>query len=222
MGSDADSTKDPYHHFQSLTRWDDVRAWRKAQRVRLVALRENRSIKERGADRASIIRLLRQHGPDMAGKPVGFYWPMKGEVDLRPFIRKLLSCGIVPALPVIIGANQALEFWLWEPRKKLCSRGLWSIPAPAERNLVYPFFLFVPLLGFDDSGYRLGHGGGYYDLTLASLRPQPLTIGVGYEFGRLPTIFPQAHDIPMDGIVTESGLTMYSAGKVESNKKKPT
>ena len=54
--------------------------------------------------------------------------------------------------------------------------------------------------------YRLGYGGGYYDRTLAAMSPKPLTIGVGCELGRLATIHPQAHDIPMDAIVTEAGV----------------
>jgi 5-formyltetrahydrofolate cyclo-ligase len=65
--------------------------------------------------------------------------------------------------------------------------------------------LIVPLLGFDAAGYRLGYGGGYYDRTLAAMAPRPLSIGVGYELGRLDTIHPQAHDIPLDAIVTENG-----------------
>ena len=62
----------------------------------------------------------------------------------------------------------------------------------------------VPLLGFDGQGYRLGYGGGNYDRTLAAAMPAPpLTIGVGFEIGRLETIHPQPHDVPMDLIVTE-------------------
>ena len=63
----------------------------------------------------------------------------------------------------------------------------------------------MPLVGFDAQGYRLGYGGGYFDRTLAALARKPLTIGVGFEFARLPTIRPQPHDIPMDFIVTEAG-----------------
>jgi 5-formyltetrahydrofolate cyclo-ligase len=77
--------------------------------------------------------------------------------------------------------------------------------------------LLVPLVGFDAKGYRLGHGGGYYDRTLASLVQKPLSIGVGYELGRLETIYPQSHDIPMDVIVNESGVEQFGACDLNSN-----
>ena len=46
-----------------------------------------------------------------------------------------------------------------------------------------PQHSLVPLLAFDDDGYRLGYGGGFYDRTLAALRGDGagpfLAIGVG-------------------------------------------
>jgi 5-formyltetrahydrofolate cyclo-ligase len=46
---------------------------------------------------------------------------------------------------------------------------------------------------------------------LASLSPKPVAIGVGYERGRLASIYPQAHDIPMSAIVTESEFRWHEA-----------
>ena len=100
-------------------------------------------------------------------------------------------------------------------------RGIWNIPVPHEKNPVSPGTLLVPLLGFDAAGYRLGHGGGYYDRTLASVTERPLTIGVGYEFGRLETIYPQAHDIPMDAVVTESGVERLSLATTQLRSAQP-
>jgi 5-formyltetrahydrofolate cyclo-ligase len=69
--------------------------------------------------------------------------------------------------------------------------------------------LLVPLVGFDGRGYRLGYGGGFYDRTLTALSPKPLAIGVGYELGRLATIHPQPHDVPMNALVTEAGVVHF-------------
>ena len=84
--------------------------------------------------------------------------------------------------------------------------GVYDIPYPAEGPAVAPQVLLVPLLGFDEAGYRLGYGAGYYDRTIASFAEKPLLIGVGFELGRLATIYPQPHDIPMDVVITERGV----------------
>ena len=81
-----------------------------------------------------------------------------------------------------------------------------GIPTPQDSDVVIPKAAIVPLNGFDLQSYRLGYGGGYFDRTLAALEFRPLTLGVGFEIGRLSTIYPQAHDIPMDFIVTEAGI----------------
>jgi 5-formyltetrahydrofolate cyclo-ligase len=99
-----------------------------------------------------------------------------------------------------------LEFWRWEVGTRLKRQDVWGIPVPAERILSQPEVLLAPFIGFDEAGYRLGHGGGYYDRTLASLDPRPFVIGVGLERGRLESIYPQPHDIPLDMIVTEAGV----------------
>jgi 5-formyltetrahydrofolate cyclo-ligase len=74
---------------------------------------------------------------------------------------------------------------------------------------VTPDAVLIALVGFDAAGYRLGYGAGYYDRTLADLTARGLphtAIGVGFELGRVETIFPHAHDVPMDIVVTEAGV----------------
>jgi 5-formyltetrahydrofolate cyclo-ligase len=135
---------------------------------------------------------MRQSFPELREACIGFYWPFQGEIDLRPLIQSFLPVGARAALPVVVEKGKPLEFWLWHPKMKL-ERGIWNIPIPCERNPVQPTILLVPLVGFDAKGYRLGHGGGYYDRTLSSLAKKPLCIGVGYELGRLKTIHPQTY-----------------------------
>jgi 5-formyltetrahydrofolate cyclo-ligase len=67
-------------------------------------------------------------------------------------------------------------------------------------------------VGFDAANFRLGYGGGFFDRTLASLSPRPYAIGIGYELGRLATLRPLPHDLPMDAIVTEAGVQLRAPG----------
>jgi 5-formyltetrahydrofolate cyclo-ligase len=98
-----------------------------------------------------------------------------------------------------------LQYWRWQPGMAM-ERGFWNIPVPATREAVKPGLVIAPLVGFDDQGYRLGYGGGYFDRTLAALQPRPFAVGAGLETMRLATIHPQPHDIPMALIVTEKGI----------------
>lgn len=82
-------------------------------------------------------------------------------------------------------------------------KGIWNIPIPKERNVLIPDVVIVPLVGFDESVFRLGYGGGHFDRTLAATTPRPHAIGLGYEDSAPRTIYPQPHDIPLDVIVRE-------------------
>ena len=114
-------------------------------------------------------------------------------------------------LPAVAGAGLPLLFREWLPGAQM-ERGAGNIPFPADGAAVLPTILVAPLVGFDSAGYQLGYGGGFLDRTLAHLRPRPLAIGVGYPFGLISTIYPQAQDIPMDWIVTGSGALMRRPG----------
>ncbi|HEX5420973.1 MAG TPA: 5-formyltetrahydrofolate cyclo-ligase [Gammaproteobacteria bacterium] len=197
--------------------WNEINQWRKAKRSELLAerLALSREARERAA--SGIVEQLKRHGPPALHRSVGFYWPIKGEPDLRAFVRELIEQGAEAALPVVVAKNQPLEFWRWEIGTRLKRQSVWGIPVPAERIPAQPAVLLAPFIGFDEAGYRLGHGGGYYDRTLASLGSRPFVIGVGLESGRLETIYPQPHDIPLDMIVTEAGVLHGTAARPELN-----
>lgn len=188
--------------------WSSIEAWRKATRKDLIARRTGVPATERRKAEHAIFKRIRSAIPEPGEQVVGFYWPIKGEVDLRPLLQDLLKLDAQAALPVVVEKNQPLEFWEWH-RETRMSRGTWRIPIPGSRKPVQPTVLLIPLLGFDATGHRLGYGGGYYDRTLAAFRLMPMTIGVGYSFGRLSTIYPQAHDIPLDAVVTEVDCTHF-------------
>ncbi|TDH59943.1 5-formyltetrahydrofolate cyclo-ligase [Dankookia rubra] len=192
--------------------WAEVRSWRKAQRASLVAQCLGAGRAEREGWNSTITAHL-EGLPALAGPTgtVGFYWPFKGEYDPRPLARLLHARGVRLALPVVVERARPVAFRAWWPGMRM-RPGVWNIPVPDEGDWVRPEALLVPLLGFDPQGYRLGYGGGYYDRTLAAARPTPpLAIGVGFEVGRLETIHPQPHDVPMDLIVTERRVFRGSA-----------
>jgi 5,10-methenyltetrahydrofolate synthetase len=184
---------------------NEIKAWRKAQRVALIDRRAavDAALRRRWNERMT--RLLEQGFPVLAGRVVAFCWPYKGEFDARFAVRYWRDRGATAALPEVVAKAQPLRFRKWWPGAPT-TPGVYDIPVPAGTDVVVPEAAVVPMNGFDEQGYRLGYGGAYFDRTLAAFDPRPLAIGVSFEFARLPTIFPQPYDIPMDFVVTEAGI----------------
>ena len=184
--------------------WTKIRAWRKAERERLLALRQGLPPGDRHRSGAEIETRLRDLIATRPGT-LGIYWPFRAEFDPRGLIDWAVAEGRGVALPVVVDKKGPLEYRAWRPGETLVD-GVWNIPVPEKREIVTPAVVLAPVVGFDRECYRLGYGGGYFDRTLAALKPKPLAIGVGFEVQALETIHPQPFDVPMDLIVTETGI----------------
>jgi 5-formyltetrahydrofolate cyclo-ligase len=155
--------------------------------------------------KARVLEVLARYRPHT----VGFYWPLPGEFDARAAMGAWLAGDArrQAALPVIAMKGHALAFHAWAPDTPMRD-GAHRIPEPRNTPAVLPDLLLVPCVGFDDDGYRLGYGGGYYDRTLAAWpgTVKPVTVGVAYEACRIAALPHELHDVPLDAIVTETQL----------------
>ena len=147
---------------------------------------------------------------------LGIYWPVRAEIDLRALARAHLDAGGHVVMPAVTSKGTPVEFRSWHERVPM-GRDACNIPVPAERVLLEPDVLLVPLVGFDSQHYRLGYGGGYYDRTLAARALRPFCIGLGFEQARLASILPQPHDIAMDLIITEASAPNASQDRAGAN-----
>lgn len=189
----------------ALQNWPQIRDWRKERRAALIARRIAVPPDTLKQWNEAITELIASGFPMLAVMTVGFCWPFKNEFDARFVIRRFRDRGAVAALPAVVAKASPLQFRTWWPGAPM-TPGVYAIPVPDGTELVVPDAAIVPMNGFDEQGYRLGYGGGYFDRTLAATAPRPLAIGVGFEFARMPTIQPQPHDIAMDFVVTEAGI----------------
>lgn len=197
-----------------MTTPHDIGQWRKARRSELLSRRVAVTADRHCRWNKTITQLLAEGFPVLQGMLVGFYWPYQGEFDPRFAIRRLRECGARAALPAVVQKSAPLQFREWWPGAHM-TKGVFGLPVPDGTGVVRPEALLIPPVGFDSQGYRLGYGGGYFDRTLAAMVPQPLKIGVAFELSRIPTIYPQSHDVPMDFIVTEAGVHHVSEHGLE-------
>lgn len=196
---DAATSADDGHDGQAAI---DVARWRRSQRKDLIGARMATAAESRSRAAQRIAARLDVEIGEMRGRCVGIYWPFRAEPDLRAWAATVVERGGRLALPAVVEKTRPLTFRQWAPGDRL-ERGVWNIPVPAEGDEIAPDTIVSPLVGYDEAGYRLGYGGGFYDRTLAAMREKPLAIGVGFTLSRLPTIYPQWHDVPMDRIIVE-------------------
>ncbi len=141
------------------------------------------------------------------GAAVGGFWPLEGEIDIRPLLHALADAGHDVLLPVTPPRGQALSYRRWHPGAVLLP-GRFGTRHP-DGAAGTPEVLLVPLLAFDASCHRLGYGGGYYDRTIAAL-PGVRTVGCAFAAQRVDAVPVLPHDAPLDAVVTEAGVIVRS------------
>ena len=134
---------------------------------------------------------------------VGGFWPLEGEIDIRPLLHGLVAGGRDVLLPETPPRGQPLTFRRWQPSTSLQS-GRFGTQYPDGPEAT-PDVLLVPLLAFDARCHRLGYGGGYYDRTIAGL-PGIRTIGCAFAAQQVDAVPVLPHDIPLDAVATEAGI----------------
>jgi 5-formyltetrahydrofolate cyclo-ligase len=151
--------------------------------------------------------LLTEHvmrdAPPAADAVVAGFWPLAGEIDIRPLLVALADCGHAVLLPFTPKRGLPLDFRRWRPGDDMAS-GRLGTPIPLGEPMV-PSFLLVPLLAFDRRGHRLGYGAGYYDRTLAAL-PGARTLGCAFAAQELDSVPVGPQDVALAAIATERGI----------------
>ncbi len=186
-------------------------------RAHYTMLRDQISPEQRcKAERAIQDRLFSLHAWASATLVCG-YIPIKSELELLPVWQRAKADGKDYALPVTLTAategrmifrrlrNEAPDvlrparFGILEPPPSCPALSLEEFSAETA-------LMILPGLAFDDRGFRIGYGGGYYDRFLSSLSEQGIriiTVGLAFSVCR-PSLLPcDPHDRPVDYVIDE-------------------
>jgi 5-formyltetrahydrofolate cyclo-ligase len=188
---------------------DALRGEMRQRRARLSPRQQQRS-----SDR--ICELLLRDLRFRRARTVGVYFSVAGEIDITPLISHLWSWERTVCLPVISTRGRGMVFHRVDPETDM-RVDRYGIPAPTGSGLVHRReidLLLAPIVAFDASGHRIGMGAGYFDRYLAGLRhrrrpARPRVIGCAYGFQEVPAIPARPWDIPLDAVVTETGIRTF-------------
>lgn len=188
----------------------------------VIARRDALDLDLRAAKSAAICaRLIELLGRLDAAAPhtVAIYAAMGSEVDPAAFAAAAVKRGWRVAYPCMLSAIDAAACG-----QRMCMRAVAADDASAAPFITHPTRTFaaadigsnrfpivpaealnmivVPLVAFDQTGARLGYGGGCYDRYLSTLSATCQIIGIAFDEQRVDHIPTDAHDLPLPHIIS--------------------
>lgn len=188
----------------------------------MIARRDDLDLDVRAAKSADIYaRLVELLGRLDAAAPrtVAVYAAMGSEADPAAFAAAAAARGWRVAYPCMLSAAEATACG-----QRMCMRAVAADDASAAPFIAHPARAFaatdidsdrfpivpaealdmivVPLVAFDQTGARLGYGGGCYDRYLSMLSPACQIIGIAFDEQHVDHIPIDAHDLPLPHIIS--------------------
>ena len=150
---------------------------------------------------------------------IAVYAALPWELDTAPLIALAAARGCRIYLPRIDRqrAARGMRFVPMQGPRRRNRLGIEEPEGAVTLGARWLDVVFLPLVGFDRGGVRLGTGGGFYDRAFAfrhwrSVWHAPRLVGLAYAFQQVESITAAAHDVLMDAVVTEEGVIRCATG----------
>ena len=138
---------------------------------------------------------------------IGTYISFRDELDTKKLNQYLLERELNLALPVIDFKTKEINFFMYHKDTELIENQFSILEPKNKDEVIFPKIIFIPLLGYSKSGFRLGYGGGYYDKYLSKNGIDDVKkIGIAFSFQEVLEIPVEDHDERLDWILTEKHL----------------
>ena len=139
---------------------------------------------------------------------VMLYLSMRSEVETDGLLEGLLHAGKQVCAPVVDTEQNCMIPRRIRNEKTDLVRHPYGMLEPSPACPIFPIMqlqlIVVPGIAFDRKGYRLGYGKGFYDRFLVDC-PNAVLIGLAYQIQVVEDTFPEAWDVPVQHIFTETG-----------------
>ena len=143
---------------------------------------------------------------------IGSFMSIRSEISTKQLNTTILEMKKKLAFPTIEKNLETLTFKTTNSLKSF-KMGKFNIPEPTNNNNeIIPQLFFVPCLGFDLEGFRIGYGGGFYDKTFSKLKQLNLvfyTVGFAYDDQKQNKLPVEKFDYKLDFVLTEKQLYTF-------------
>lgn len=187
---------------------------KKELRSRVLAVRDALPDAARGAHSQVIAQKILSSEAFRAARVVLLYSSFGKEFDTSGLIRAAVEARKTLVFPKVNRSRDRLDLYQVRLLDRDLVPGIWGIrePDPEQCPPVSPSaldFILMPGVAFDREGGRLGYGKGYYDKLLASCgggTDGPSTVAAAFECQLVDAVPREAHDVPVDAVVTEASI----------------
>lgn len=148
--------------------------------------------------------------PEMqTARCVTSYLSIDDEPSTEHINRGLLEKGVTLLLPRVSGKELHWVEWNGDKSKIKETKGLLEPIGNRRSDISDIDVVIVPALHIDQSGYRLGQGGGFYDRALPTLPGWKVGLVYGRELSSLSLPI-ESHDIPLDAAATPNLIVRFA------------
>ena len=139
-------------------------------------------------------------------KTIGLFYPYKNEVNVISMALKLEKGGLTCLLPKVVDEHNPLKYFFYSPNTSKLEKGYGGIMEPTGNEAVDPDIIIASCSAFNEKGYRVGYGGGFFDRTLSQLKQKKKIISIlaAYENQKTNYQFQDSFDEKVDYICTEN------------------
>ncbi len=138
---------------------------------------------------------------------VGSYIDYNSELRTNAIHQYLIEKNFNICLPKIDYQTNEINFFKYSTGTRLIKNKYNILEPEITNEIIFPKLVLVPLLAFNESGFRLGYGGGFYDKYFSFQEEKEIIkVGLGFSFQNIYEIPIERHDQKLDWILTESYL----------------
>ncbi len=186
---------------------------KKALRQRFLVARKklgSEGIRKNGEKMLEKLFLLKEF---QNAKSIATFVDFEKEPPTKRIIEKALAMGKTIVVPAMKKSDKSLSFHAIESLSELAPNKRGILEPAIEKTELKPHeidLILVPGLVFDENGHRLGSGQGYFDRALPKMK-KAFRIGLAFEEFVVAELPIEAHDVPVNALVTEKKVRFFGS-----------